>query len=162
MNGIADASSTRKRRRWYRFSLRSLFVLTLLAAVAFAYHAHRLRRYELQQRAEDTIGSMGGQVYISPEPATWWQRLAGPAYTTYGETEVAFTFGPWATQNSRCSEDIFRIFRNSCDSYSPMNSVTAPRRRSGSGIMTWAVTLSICVTSLRLPIRKSPIEDLPT
>jgi len=90
MNAIADVSSTRKRRRWYRFSLRSLFVLTLLAAAAFAYHAHRLKRYELQRRAEEMIRSMDGSVEISRRPPAWWQRLAGPAYTTYNETHVTF------------------------------------------------------------------------
>ena len=48
----------------------------------------------MQRRAEETIRSMGGNVHISPQRATWWQRLAGPAYTTYGETEVAFIMGP--------------------------------------------------------------------
>ncbi len=90
MNAIADVSSTRKRRRWYRFSLRSLFVLTLLAAAAFAYHAHRLKRYELQRRAEEMIRSMDGSVEISRRPPAWWQRLAGPAYTTYNGTHVTF------------------------------------------------------------------------
>lgn len=31
---------------------------------------------------------MYGIVYISPEPANWLQRLAGPAYRTYSETEA--------------------------------------------------------------------------
>ncbi len=68
-------------------------MLTLLAAVAFAYHAHRLRRYERQQRAENTIRSIGGGVHISRRPPVWWQRLAGPAHTTCGKTQVVFCEG---------------------------------------------------------------------
>ncbi|MBC8869895.1 MAG: hypothetical protein H8E44_10780 [Planctomycetes bacterium] len=64
--------------------------MTLIAAAAFAYHAHRLRRYELQRRAEEMIQSMSGSVEISRRPPAWWQRLAGPAYTTYNETHVTF------------------------------------------------------------------------
>jgi hypothetical protein len=89
---VSDNNSNppRPKRRWYQYSLRTLFVLTALVAAVFAYHKARTRRYEAQQRAINAIRTMGGKVQVDYEAPGWWQRLLGPAYSTIDTASVRF------------------------------------------------------------------------
>ena len=42
-------NESKSKRRWFRYSLRTLFVLVTIMAVASAWYAHRLRTIELER-----------------------------------------------------------------------------------------------------------------
>jgi hypothetical protein len=79
------------KRRWYQYSLRTLFVLTALVAVVLAYHKVCTQRYEAQQRAIAAIDMIGGATYVKHQPH-WWQRLLGPAYYSIETARIEFVF----------------------------------------------------------------------
>ena len=88
--GDGNSKPPRPKRRWHQYSLRTLFVLTALVAVVFAYHKVRTGRYQAQQRAIGAIRTMGGVVEVDYEPPGRWQRLLGPAYSTIDTASVCF------------------------------------------------------------------------
>ena len=80
------------KRRWFQYSLRTLFVLTAIVAAVFAYHKVRTRRYEAQQRAVSAIRTLGADVEVDYEPPGRWERLLGPAYSSIDAASVRFIY----------------------------------------------------------------------
>jgi hypothetical protein len=92
-----DSKPPRPKRRWYQYSLRTLFVLTAVVAAVFAYHKVRTRRYEAQQRAISAIRTMGAEVEVDYEAPGRCQRLLGPAYSTIDTASVRFIHPSYTT-----------------------------------------------------------------
>lgn len=75
---------TRTRRRWFRFSLRTLLVVVLLLSVPMGWFAVKLRQAEKQRKAVEAICQVGGEVIYDyqlpgrelPIPA-WLRDLIG-------------------------------------------------------------------------------------
>ncbi len=78
-------SETQKpRRRWFQYSLRSLFLVTFLASLGMSWFAVRMKRAREQNAAVEEIKRLGGAVLYDyqakmagpPEPA-WLRNLLG-------------------------------------------------------------------------------------
>ena len=78
-------TTSKPRRRWFQYSLRTLFVLVTVLCVCLAVTANRARR---QREAVKAIESVGGQVryeyqYVSgqePPGPEWLRELIGDEY----------------------------------------------------------------------------------
>jgi len=57
MATVTKALSPRSKRRWFKFSLRSLMILTTVAAVIFGLMGADLRKYWSEQQAIDQLAS---------------------------------------------------------------------------------------------------------
>ena len=68
------------RRRWYQYSLRSLFILTTLVAIACSWYAYEMNEAAKRRAAIAEIEKLGGGVYYYDgphgEPPKWysWMR----------------------------------------------------------------------------------------
>ena len=87
-----DSQPSKSKRRWYRFSLRTLLVVILLLCVLLGWFALKMRQAERQRRAVEAIRKAGGTVLYdyqfheesgtstgvreSPVP-TWLRELMG-------------------------------------------------------------------------------------
>jgi hypothetical protein len=84
----------RPRLRWYQYSLRTLFLLTLIVSLLMSWHAVRMKRAKAQQKAVDAILAVNGWVQYDCQfdeqgnldkgatgygPA-WLRKLLGPDY----------------------------------------------------------------------------------
>ena len=58
--------------RWYQYSLRSLFLLTLLVAIGMSYVAVTMQNQRKQKAAAEAIEKAGGTVWYEP---TWLGKL---------------------------------------------------------------------------------------
>src|SRR5437870_3082653 len=65
-----------RRRRWYQFSLWSLFALTLLAALALLGWRWTIAPYRSQANTMELVKQLGGSYQSDPAPK-WMSRLAG-------------------------------------------------------------------------------------
>jgi hypothetical protein len=76
--------------RWFQYSLRSLFVLTLLASIGMSWVAVRMQRARRQREAVEAIQSLGGGVFYDyqkgssicrpqgqPRAPAWLRNLLG-------------------------------------------------------------------------------------
>jgi len=52
----------RPKRRWLQFSLRSMFVLTTLVAIACSWYTNEMRKAARKREAIEKIAELGGQV----------------------------------------------------------------------------------------------------
>ena len=52
----------RPRLRWYQYSLRTLFVLTLIVSLLMSWHATKMKRATAQKNAVEAILAAGGTV----------------------------------------------------------------------------------------------------
>ncbi len=90
----SSAGETAARLRWYQYSLRTLFVLTLIVSLLMSWHATKMKRATAQKNAVEAILAAGGTVEydyqfdeqgISIKGATgrrpaWLRDLLGPDY----------------------------------------------------------------------------------
>ena len=86
-----EAEPTKRKRRWFQFSLRTLLVFTLVCAIGSAWVAHRMVRKRKERETVETIIRFGGRVYddyqeevgeapvFDPEPSgpVWMRKLLG-------------------------------------------------------------------------------------
>src|SRR5438105_1954011 len=70
------ATARSRRRRWYQFSLWSLFALTLLAGLALLGWRWTIAPYREQARTMHLVQRLGGSYQSDPTPK-WMSRLAG-------------------------------------------------------------------------------------
>jgi hypothetical protein len=94
-------SETRKpRRRWFQYSLRSLFLLTFLVSLGMSWFAVRMKRAREQGEAVEWIRKGGGSVvydyqyevpYSGPPGPVWLRNLLG---TDFFATAVHVCFFP--------------------------------------------------------------------
>lgn len=83
-------TETTPKRRWFRFSLRTLLVVVLLLSLPLGWFAVKLRQAEKQRKAVEAIREARGRVvydyelkddefYVRPEPPgpAWLRRLVG-------------------------------------------------------------------------------------
>jgi len=81
------------KRRWYQYSLRSMFILTTLVAIACSWYAYEMNEAAKRRTAIDEIEKLGGEVGYADghyvlrstrgEPPAWycWLRhLHGDEY----------------------------------------------------------------------------------
>jgi len=61
------------RRRWFQFSLRTIFVLMTVAGTLFGWLGLRIRKGFEQRQAVRAIKDLGGSVGFAA-PTAWWQR----------------------------------------------------------------------------------------
>lgn len=103
------------KRRWYRFSLRTLLVVILLLSVLLGWFALKLRQAERQRRAVEAIRKAGGTVFYdyqfheesgtttgvreSPVPA-WLRELIGEDFFA-SVAGVGFHDPEWSASDSR-------------------------------------------------------------
>jgi Leucine-rich repeat (LRR) protein len=83
-------SSPARKQRWLAFSLRSLFVITLVVACLLGWKLHKVNQ---QKRAVSKIKELGGTVYYNVdtgakdelffEPPDWLRRLTGDDFFDY-------------------------------------------------------------------------------
>jgi hypothetical protein len=59
------ANSPKPKRRWFQFSLRSLFVFFLICAIPCAWLGRCVERQRRQQRAADAVTRLNGSAYFS-------------------------------------------------------------------------------------------------
>ncbi len=72
----AQPEQSRRRRRWFQYSLRTLLVVMLLASIAMSWFAVKLQRARRQREAVKAIENLGGIVkYDRP-----WRQLADPPW----------------------------------------------------------------------------------
>ena len=69
---VPTAEKTQHKLRWYQYSLRSLFVLTLVVAVACSWLTVTMRDQRKQKAAAEAIEKAGGEVQLEP---TWLGRI---------------------------------------------------------------------------------------
>jgi hypothetical protein len=68
------AETTPPKLRWYQWRLRSMFILTLVVAIACSWIAVEMRNERREKAAADAIVKAGGTVKSEP---TWLGRLLG-------------------------------------------------------------------------------------
>src|SRR5438067_310656 len=73
---LSAAAPVSRRRRWYQFSLWTLFALTLLAALSLMSWRWAIAPYRDQANTMALIERLGGS-YQSEPVAKWMRRLAG-------------------------------------------------------------------------------------
>ncbi len=76
-NASVTSPTITPRRRWYQFSLRSLFVLTTVSAVLLAYETHRVRQ---QKQALATVRELGGSVFYNYDAPFGLHRVIDDDY----------------------------------------------------------------------------------
>src|SRR5437660_1481694 len=73
---VTDAVPPRRRRRWYQFSLWSLFALTLLAALTLLGWRWTIAPYLAEAKTMALVKRLGGSYQSAPAPL-WMSRVAG-------------------------------------------------------------------------------------
>ncbi len=71
------------KRRWYQFSLRTLFIITTLFAIPCSWYAYEMNEAAKRRAAIEKIEKLGGEViyydatdpFTSLEPARWYSWL---------------------------------------------------------------------------------------
>ena len=58
------------KRRWYQYSLRSLFILTTLVAIACSWYANEMQQAAKRRAAIEEIEKLGGEVWYYDAKAT--------------------------------------------------------------------------------------------
>ena len=74
-------------RRWFRFSLRGLFVVVTLAAIGLGLWANKLRR---QKAAIEAIDALGGTYGVRIEGPEWLRNLLTDERYFYNASRVSF------------------------------------------------------------------------
>ena len=72
IDSLSTAEKKPPKLRWYQWRLRSLFVLTLLVAVAMSWLTVMMRNQRKQKAAAEEITKAGGKVMTEP---TWLGKL---------------------------------------------------------------------------------------
>jgi hypothetical protein len=70
-------NTPRARRRWFQFSLRTLFLLVLLLSLPLSWFAARMERIRKHKQAIHAVHGLGGRVMLSELviPPRIWQLL---------------------------------------------------------------------------------------
>src|SRR5207237_1358568 len=101
----------KRRRRWGQFSLRTLMIVLMIAAIPCAWVGRRISRHQRQVRAADAVAELGGHAYFSDvcyedgtphmspqenESPSWLTSLLRSAGfdRTYNVVHVDFRSGP--------------------------------------------------------------------
>jgi hypothetical protein len=78
------ADPPKRKRRWFQFSLRSLFVFTLICAIPCTWLGRKIERKHTEREAVEAIVKLGGDVqYVSeqsgakPAAPSWLRDLLG-------------------------------------------------------------------------------------
>ena len=71
-DSLPTAEKKQPKLRWYQYSLRSLFLLTLLVAIGMSWLAVTMRNQRKQKAAAEAIEKAGGTVKSEP---TWLGKL---------------------------------------------------------------------------------------
>ncbi len=64
-------TEAKPKRRWFRFSLRTLFAFTLLVAIGCGWFAFKLQQARQQQLVSDAIHALGGSVAYDFDYHPW-------------------------------------------------------------------------------------------
>ncbi len=105
MTELSEAATRKPKRRWFQFSLRSLFVFTSIVAVAIGLVGTKVVRKRIVQSAVDALRKKGafisydyyiGQNATPPGPG-WVRRLLGDNY--FSEVEGVNLSGPRFTDD---------------------------------------------------------------
>ena len=81
-------TETKPKRRWFRFSLRTLLIVVTIIGIVLAWRAHELRLIRQRDKLITWIMYKGTDTYISsctfsgPEEAPWRVRLWGEWLST--------------------------------------------------------------------------------
>ena len=75
-----NATPPKHRLRWYQYSLRSLFVLTILVAVAGSWFGVKKQQKEQERAAVKAIEEMGGLVFYDYQVHNRRAEPPGPAW----------------------------------------------------------------------------------
>ena len=59
---IEQPAKAKQKLRWYQFSLRSLFILTFLVAIASSWFAVKMGQAKRQKEAVEALLKLGGSV----------------------------------------------------------------------------------------------------
>ena len=65
----ATTTTSKPRRRWLQFSLRTMLVLMLVLGVAFGWFAYKVEQARAQREAVEAIEKLGGYMNTGPHPA---------------------------------------------------------------------------------------------
>ncbi|MBI1902032.1 MAG: hypothetical protein HYS13_13090 [Planctomycetia bacterium] len=93
------------RRRWLQFGVRSLLVLTLVAAVLF-WLTTFWRPYQRQRAALDEIARLGGSYQTRPLGPSWLPEFLAKDKDYVEVTEVSFELQDYSAESRITSEDL--------------------------------------------------------
>jgi hypothetical protein len=95
-------SIVKRRRRWFRFKLATLFVAIAVLAALLAMYC----RAQKQARAINAISSGGAYVVLESSAPPWIQALLGKQYCSrVVEATIDPAFSRWPEESSRVTDD---------------------------------------------------------
>jgi hypothetical protein len=114
--GMPEAG--KPKRRWYQYSLRTLFVVVTLCALACSWFVVKMRQAERQHEAVESIEELGGRVFYdyqhggaagaTPPGPAWLRRLLGDDFAANVD-QVLLSGNQVEDADLECLEQLTRL-----------------------------------------------------